>query len=379
VPAPAEAAAKPVLNVQVVHSLSTWSDDTPLDADAPMAFASPAELEPDSFLELHEQYNFRTELAPSPVVATASTWSARSSAPVGTWRHRSSNPSPVSATMPTWLRAASDGSTQSDASADSVPSLPPTPRVPETKFARMDYLAIDTTVAHNEAGPESAIYSASSFMRTAVESADDECSMAPAPAPWTSHFFAAPEPPAKAAPVPEDEVLRTPVLDDEPISPLCFRYMARGDSFTSLGHDADTEDFFAPPAVPRSAPAHTSAFQPFGLGRSFFAPRPSGASSSSGVSVVVGGNAPRTPAGGRTRPTRARRGSGRFNPLKLALRSLSPGRPRAVDGPPSRSPSPQPSVESILAAAPRPRPRLPARKSTGKLSWLGGRLFGTAS
>jgi hypothetical protein len=55
VPAPAEAAAKPVLHVQVVHSLSTRSDDTPLDADAPMALASPAELEPDSFLERHEQ------------------------------------------------------------------------------------------------------------------------------------------------------------------------------------------------------------------------------------------------------------------------------------------------------------------------------------
>jgi hypothetical protein len=57
-----------------------------------------------------------------------------------------------------------------------------------------------------------------------------------------------------------DEVVRTPVLDDEPISPHCFRYMARGDSFTSFGHDADAEDFFAPPAVPRSAPAHTSSF-----------------------------------------------------------------------------------------------------------------------
>jgi hypothetical protein len=32
-----------------------------------------------------------------------------------------------------------------------------------------------------------------------------------------------------------DEVVRTPVLDDEQISPLCFRYMARGDSFTSFG------------------------------------------------------------------------------------------------------------------------------------------------
>jgi hypothetical protein len=39
---------------------------------------------------------------------------------------------------------------------------------------------IDTTVAYHEAGPEGAIYSASSFMQTAIESSDDECSMAPA-------------------------------------------------------------------------------------------------------------------------------------------------------------------------------------------------------
>jgi hypothetical protein len=117
--------------------------------------------------------------------------------------------------------------------------------------------------------------------------------MAPATAPWASHFFAHEQ--AKAAPAPKsamDDVLQTPVLDDELISPRCFRYMARDHSFTSLGHDADTEDFFAPPAVPRSAPAHTSAFQPFGRGRWFFALRPSGASSSWGVSVAAA-NVPR--------------------------------------------------------------------------------------
>jgi hypothetical protein len=149
------------------------------------------------------------------------------------------------------------------------------------------HLRGSTTVAHYEAGLESVIYSASSFMRTAVESADDACSMALAAAPWTSHFFAKPVQPAKAAPVPEDEVLRTPVLDDESINLDCFRDLARGDSLTSLGHDADTEDFFAPPAAPRSAPAHASAFQPSGFRRSFSALRPSGTSSSSGVSVAT--------------------------------------------------------------------------------------------
>jgi hypothetical protein len=398
VPAVAEVPAKPALKVEVDHTVSVWSEDTPLDVDAQMAFASPSEIDTHSFLDLGDHFVVRTPVEPSPVVAAASTWSAHSSAP-GAWRHRSANPSPVSATMPTWLHTASEDS-GSDASSDSAPSLPPTPKVPETKFSRVDHvslLAIDTDITHNEAGPDSALYSGSSFMRTAVESADDEQSIAPVSAPWTHHFHSEPVKPLSpilqsAESAMDDDVLEPEVEidDDQPISPIAFRYMPRIDSFTSVGHDADIEDsmisYVPPPAVPKSAPANISTFQPFGAGRSFFAPRTSGASSSSGESVSgCTGTVPRTPAGGKTRPVRGRRSTGRFNPLKLALRSLSPRRPRpatASSSTSSRSPpvSQKASVELDLCVRPpgqRPRP-VPPRKSTGKLSWLGGRLFGAA-
>jgi hypothetical protein len=265
----------------------------------------------DSFTSLGRDA-IDTTVTPQSEASADSEPSLPPTPPVGTRRHRSLNPSPVSANMPMWLRVDSDDSTQSDAS---------------TKFARLDYLAINTSVAQNEAGPECAISSLSSFMNTrryqssnpspvfttmptslrAVIDSSTQSDGSAAP-PWTSYFSA----PEGAM----DEVLRTPVLDDEPMSPLCFRYKIRGDSATSLSHDVDAEDFFVPPVVPRSAPAHTSTFpfQPFSLGRSFFEAHPSGASSSSTVSVVSVGGTPR-----------------------------------------------------------------PARKSTGKLSRLAGRLFGTAS
>jgi hypothetical protein len=84
-----------------------------------------------------------------------------------------------------------------------------------------------------------------------------------------------------------DSVLWTPMLDDKPISPPFFWYMAHGNSFTSLGHNADTEDKFVPPAVPHSVPTHTSVFQLFGLGHWFFTLYPLGASSSLGVSTAL--------------------------------------------------------------------------------------------
>jgi hypothetical protein len=77
------------------------------------------------------------------------------------------------------------------------------------------------------------------------------------------------------------------MLDDKPISLLFLWYMACSNSFTSLGHNADTEDKFAPLAVPCSAPAHTSMFQPFGLGHWFFTLCPLGTLSSLGVSTVL--------------------------------------------------------------------------------------------
>jgi hypothetical protein len=73
-----------------------------------------------------------------------------------------------------------------------------------------------------------------------------------------------------------DEALTTLVLDDEPINLLYLGYMVCGNSLTGLDLNASTEDFCAPPAVPSSALAHTSMFQPFyliGLCRSLFAPR----------------------------------------------------------------------------------------------------------
>jgi hypothetical protein len=124
VPAPAKVPEKLVLNVKVVHSISTWSNNTLLDLDVPMVFASPAKLDPDLFLKLQEQYIFCPKLELLLVVATVL---MRLSMPVGTWHHQSSNPSLVSATMPTWLHAASNCSTQSNTLAHLVVLLPPTP------------------------------------------------------------------------------------------------------------------------------------------------------------------------------------------------------------------------------------------------------------
>jgi hypothetical protein len=122
-------------------------------------------------------------------------------------------------------------------------------------------------------------------MQTAVEST-------PTLVLWTSHVLAPKQ--FKAAtlvgcvPVGAmDSVLWMPMLDDKSISLPFFWYMAHGNSFTSLGHNADTEDKFAPPVVPHSVPTHTSVFQPFGLGHWFFTPHPLSASSSSGISTVL--------------------------------------------------------------------------------------------
>jgi hypothetical protein len=122
-------------------------------------------------------------------------------------------------------------------------------------------------------------------MRTMVESM-------PTLVMWTSHVLAPKQ--FKAAtlvgrvPVGTmDSVLWMPVLDYKPISPLFFWYMARGNSFTSLGHNADTENKFVPLAVPCSVPTHTSVFQPFGLGHWFFTPHPLGTSSSLGISTAL--------------------------------------------------------------------------------------------
>jgi hypothetical protein len=385
-----EAQTKPVLKVQVDEPQS------PLEGDVPMAFANASDVEDESFLELADGIYVRSPVEQSPLVAAASTWSAHSSAP-GAWRslHRSPTPSPVSGNPAAWMRTASSGSSASDA----TPSLPPTPRFSETRFnPSMNLATIDTSINHNEAGPDSGLYSASSFfdtsMQTAVEFADDERSAIATSAPWTAMFHGTKEHKAGSPVVPfaytsadvpmhaiadsDDEL-----DDDTPCSPLAFRYIPRA-SGSSFGHEADVEDLMSAKASahPASAPANVTTFKAFGTGRSFIAPRTSGASSSSSVSVGgCTGHIPRTPESGKTRAGRTVRSSGRFNPVKNVFRSLSPRRQGAAAASLSTSSGPRVSVslsvELGLTRAQRSRPTPTRRHTGGKLGWIGQRLFGT--
>jgi hypothetical protein len=320
-PSQADAASWLELEDATAEKLASGLEDS-------AAVEEPVDFEPVYSSEGEEP---ETISATNAVVEDDDTWSVRSNSSQAQWLDADGDRSMTPSLSPSHL----DHSSSSTSSEYSTPSLPPTPRVSDAVFpptpttvgsftlpgSKPSVLTIDTTRGYD--GDSSMFSAVSSTIHTAVESWVGDAG------PFESDPFfvggyaskmATPiEGPVDVAMFADDEEETEEVPEPAAESPFAFNIPAAVYSHTSLGHEADVEDVedFSP--VRSYSPHGPVFFQP--------PPRtPGGSSTSSGKSV----------SGGRAAPERGR-GSSRFNPLKLALRSLSP---RHRNGASSRSRSP---------------------------------------